>query len=339
MIASAFGNPWVKRRGDRGLVAVGGPLGALSCALLIGMASNPVAAATVGIRLLPPPELTPSAAVTLKAVSRPATAPSPAMGGHWYQIIPGATLWAVQQATEVPVETLERANQLPTSEIYAGNALWVPRRITAPAGADWKRLATALGVDEAALRILNPGALTPGRVLWVPPKASPSDPAALAPVPTGDATPGPSPSVAGTAVYAAAAVASEHVPTAEESASVHLDSADLLLLAHLVQAEAGDQPFLGQVAVAAVVLNRLKTPGFPKTLAGVIEEPGQFQSVANGTISLPPAPSAIAAASVAARGIDPTDGALYYYNPALTQNQWIRTQPVVVRIADQVFAR
>ncbi|MBX5466743.1 MAG: cell wall hydrolase [Firmicutes bacterium] len=109
------------------------------------------------------------------------------------------------------------------------------------------------------------------------------------------------------------------------------------LLAHLVEAESGNQPFLAQVAVAAVALNRLHAPGFPKTLRGVIFQPGQFDSVANGTFFQPPSREAVAAAEVALAGYDPTRGALYFYNPALTRDPWIRTRPVLVTIGAQRF--
>lgn len=124
-------------------------------------------------------------------------------------------------------------------------------------------------------------------------------------------------------------------PLAQTSAS----PADVQLLAHLVNAEAGNQPFEGQVAVAAVVLNRVNAPGFPKTIAQVIEQPGQFQSVSNGSIYLPPSQSAWMAAKAALQGWDPTGGALYYYNPSLTDNQWIRGQATLEQIGNQVFAR
>lgn len=111
------------------------------------------------------------------------------------------------------------------------------------------------------------------------------------------------------------------------------------LLTHLVQAEAGTQPLLGQVAVAAVVLNRLKTSGFPKTVAGVIEQPGQFESVSNGTFWQQPSPTAILAAQDAMRGWDPTGGALFYYNPSLPHSPWMNGLAVTTVIGAQVFCR
>lgn len=338
MIARTF-NPWRTLPEPVGFVF--GPLGMLSCTLLIAVAPGPSAQAAFGIHRLRPPDWTRRSPSVPTPVSAPTAILSAPRDGHWYRILPGATLWGIEQRTGVPVDMLERANHLANSEIYAGSPLWIPRRITAPPGTTWGHLARILGVDESALAALNPGPLTPGRVLWVPPKARAPG---ADPVTSGPAAPlEPATRAAGRGSAqnpAADAAVTAPLPASQPpSAAVHLDSADLLLLAHLVQAEAGDQPFPGQVAVAAVVLNRLKTPGFPKTVTGIIDEPGQFQSVANGTIRLPPSPSAMAAASMAARGVDPTDGALYYYNPALTQNQWIRAQPVSVRIADQVFAR
>ncbi len=106
-----------------------------------------------------------------------------------------------------------------------------------------------------------------------------------------------------------------------------------------MQAEAGNQPFIGQVAVAAVVLNRLATPGFPKTLAQVIYQLGQFQCVVHGAIQVSYHRRAWLAVQAATKGWDPVAHALYYYNPRYIQNRWILGQPVVARIGSQVFAR
>lgn len=135
--------------------------------------------------------------------------------------------------------------------------------------------------------------------------------------------------------------------TTNESSSASIGGAaqlaysqeDVNLLAHLVQAEAGTQSLLGQVAVAAVVVNRLKNPAFPKTLAGVIDQPGQFESVTNGTFWQPPAPTAVLAAQEALGGWDPTAGALFYYNPTLPHSPWMNTLTVSATIGAQVFCR
>ena len=130
------------------------------------------------------------------------------------------------------------------------------------------------------------------------------------------------------------------VPSAASAVpAVVVSSRSLSELAHLVQAEAGNQPFLGMVAVAAVVLNRVASPGFPKSIAAVIFAPGQFESVQNGTYWQTPSTLAYQAAEAALGGEDPTSGALYFFNPALTNNSWIEGLPVVARIGQQVFSR
>ncbi|MCY0879866.1 MAG: cell wall hydrolase [Firmicutes bacterium] len=114
---------------------------------------------------------------------------------------------------------------------------------------------------------------------------------------------------------------------------------DQLMIAHLVQAEAGNQPFIGQVAVAAVVLNRLRAPGFPKTVLGVIFAPGQFETVTNGTFWRAPGHLARLAVAAALKGWDPTDGALYFYNPSMPHAAWMNRLPETRAIGAQVFCR
>ncbi len=123
------------------------------------------------------------------------------------------------------------------------------------------------------------------------------------------------------------------------NAGVSYNREDVNLLAHLVQAEAGTQSLLGQVAVGAVVINRLNNPRFPKTLVAVIEQPGQFESVANGTFWQQPSPRAYLAAKDALQGWDPTGGALFYYNPTLPHSPWMNTLIVTATIGAQVFCR
>lgn len=114
---------------------------------------------------------------------------------------------------------------------------------------------------------------------------------------------------------------------------------DLYLLAQLITGEARGEPYLGQVAVGAVVLNRVEHPSFPKTIAGVIFQPGAFTAVSDGQMFRPPTSTAIRAAADALNGWDPTWGALYYYNPARTTNRWIWSRPVHLVIGKHRFAR
>ncbi|KLU59185.1 spore cortex-lytic enzyme precursor [Peptococcaceae bacterium CEB3] len=114
-------------------------------------------------------------------------------------------------------------------------------------------------------------------------------------------------------------------------------SADVNLLAHIVNGEARGEPFIGQVAVAAVVLNRLKNPAFPKTIAGVIYQPGAFSSVSDGQVNKQPTASSIRAAREALSGVDPSHGALYFFNPAKTSNRYIWSRPEITKIGQQIF--
>jgi len=117
---------------------------------------------------------------------------------------------------------------------------------------------------------------------------------------------------------------------------------EMMLLARLIHAEARGESFEGQVAVGAVILNRLASPHFPKTIREVIYQKTshvyQFSPVGDGSINLEPNEKAIQAAVQAIQGKDPTGGALFFYNPDISRDQWIRTLPVVTRIGNHVFA-
>jgi len=113
------------------------------------------------------------------------------------------------------------------------------------------------------------------------------------------------------------------------------------LLARIVHAEAKGEPYLGQVAVAAVILNRVDSSDFPNTLAGVIYQPGAFEPVMNGTINqdVPHDATARKAAKEALNGYDPTGGCLYFYNPATAKSKWIWSRPIVKQIGKHNFAK
>lgn len=112
---------------------------------------------------------------------------------------------------------------------------------------------------------------------------------------------------------------------------------NVYLLARIISAEARGEPYIGQVAVGAVVLNRIEHPSFPDTLSGVIYQNGAFTAVTDGQFDQPIADSAYQAAREALNGNDPSGGAIYYYNPDKTSNQWIRTRPVIKRIGNHLF--
>lgn len=113
---------------------------------------------------------------------------------------------------------------------------------------------------------------------------------------------------------------------------------DVYLLAKAVHGEARGEPYLGKVAVAAVVLNRVADPRFPNTIAGVIYQPGAFTAVSDGQINLTPDEESLKAARDALNGWDPTYGAIYYYNPAKATSSWIWSRPVHLVIGKHHFA-
>ena len=120
--------------------------------------------------------------------------------------------------------------------------------------------------------------------------------------------------------------------------SAKIVSADHRLLSKLVYAEARGEPYKGQVAVAAVVLNRVASSSFPNTISGVIYQSGAFSCVSNGQINRTPNATAIRAALDAMNGWDPTGGCLYFYNPSGTSDKWIRTRTVKTVIGNHKFA-
>ncbi|MBR3556815.1 MAG: spore cortex-lytic enzyme [Oscillospiraceae bacterium] len=109
------------------------------------------------------------------------------------------------------------------------------------------------------------------------------------------------------------------------------------LLARLISAEARGEPYVGQVAVGAVVLNRVKHPSFPNTIPGVIYQSGAFSCIADGQFDQPVAESAYRAADDALNGWDPTGGAIYYFNPSTATSAWIWSRPLILTIGKHRF--
>lgn len=114
---------------------------------------------------------------------------------------------------------------------------------------------------------------------------------------------------------------------------------DTNLLARTVNAEARGEPYVGQVAVAAVILNRIADPAFPKTVADIVYQPRAFSSVDDGQINLPPSSSAIRAAQEAISGSDPSKGAIFFFNPAKTSNKYIWSRPQIIKIGNHIFTK
>lgn len=115
-------------------------------------------------------------------------------------------------------------------------------------------------------------------------------------------------------------------------------SSDIDLLARVISAESRGEPYSGQVAVGAVILNRIEHPSFPNTLAGVIYQPGAFSCLNDGGINAAVADSAYKAARDAINGTDPSGGAIYYYNPEKSTSKWIFSRKVITTIGKHRFA-
>jgi N-acetylmuramoyl-L-alanine amidase len=115
------------------------------------------------------------------------------------------------------------------------------------------------------------------------------------------------------------------------------NSGQVNLLARLISAEARGEPYDGQVAVGAVVLNRVKHPSFPNTMSGVIYQPGAFSCLDDGQFNEPVADSAYRAARDALNGMDPSGGAIYYFNPVTATNKWIWSRPLLLMIGKHRF--
>lgn len=237
-----------------------------------------------------------------------------------YTVKTGDSLFLIANRFGVTVSALRSANGLSHDWIYPGDTLRIPTSATTPApsgstytvrtGDSLFLIANRFGVTVGALRSANGLShdwIYPGEVLRIPSGTQPR----------------PS-------------------PTPSRSDYGSWSSSDLSLLARLVTAEAGGEPYEGQVAVAATVLNRVLSRAYPDTVPGVIYQVVdgryyQFSPVLDGRINTNPSSSALRAAQAAVDGWDPSYGALGFYNPAKTANYWVQLRPVTRVIGGHVF--
>lgn len=127
--------------------------------------------------------------------------------------------------------------------------------------------------------------------------------------------------------------------SSSSSSSTSANSSNTNLLARIIYGESRGEPYAGQVAVGAVVLNRVKSSKFPNTIAGVIYQTGAFDAVSDGQINKSPDSTAIKAAKDALNGWDPSYGAIYYFNPSTATNKWIWSRPLTVVIGKHRFCK
>jgi N-acetylmuramoyl-L-alanine amidase len=221
-----------------------------------------------------------------------------------YAVLPGDTLWLIAQKFGVTVPELLAINVIPDSDhIVTGQRMYLPARGGTGVPAAPENIPVQESVKTSVKETVKETAKTPEK----------------APVKTTTAN------------------------TTTSRNSALYSAAELDLFARLVHAESAGEPFQGQVAVAASILNRVRSSRYPNTLSGVIYqiESGyyQYSPVLDGRINLPADDTARRAVKEAISGSDPSKGALGFYNPRKTSNQWVRSQPVTTTIGNHVFFR
>ena len=145
--------------------------------------------------------------------------------------------------------------------------------------------------------------------------------------------------IAGTQTLQAMGIFNSSTNNGGSNSSSSTNSNDLNLLSRVVYGEARGEPYTGQVAVAAVVLNRVKNSSFPNTISGVVYQKGAFDAVSDGQINMTPNETAKKAARDALNGWDPSYGAIYYFNPSTATNKWIWSRPMTVTIGKHRFCK
>jgi spore germination cell wall hydrolase CwlJ-like protein len=238
-----------------------------------------------------------------------------ASGSGWvYTVKSGDTLYLLAKKYGTTVDALKRANNL------SSNYLWIGQRLTIVSG-------SAVSVSSSSYRVKS------GDTLYLIAKKYGVTVDALK----------KANGISGSYLWVGQTL---KIPTTSRSYSqssniFNLSQSDIELLARLVRAESEGEPYTGQVAVAASILNRLKDPRYPNTVPGIVYQVDngryQYSPVLDGRINLPPTSSAYKAVQAALTGWDPSNGANGFYNPGRTNSQWVRSHPVTARIGNHVF--
>jgi N-acetylmuramoyl-L-alanine amidase len=231
-----------------------------------------------------------------------------------YTVKPGDSLYLISQKFGTTVDTIMKANGLTSTTIYPGNVLNIPSATSVSGSTKYvvksgdtlyiisRRFNTTINT-LVNLNGLKSTTIYPGQVLNVP---------------TGST---------GTADTASRGAGS-------------FSRSELMLLARLIYGESRGEPYQGQVAVGAVVLNRVKSPLFPNTISQVIYQKNEFSVVLDGQINLTPNTTSINAAEDALNGWDPSNGALFYWNPVKApNNRFLNSKTIIARIGNHVFAK
>jgi len=224
-----------------------------------------------------------------------------------YYVRPGDTLFLIGKKFGVDYRQLQAANNLKTTMIYPGQTLIIPAsnaaacfNYTVKPGDALYLIGKRFGVSYSRIMSLNG--------LW------------------------------NDKIYPGQVLKIPRASTAPISRG-GISWRDLELMARVVNGEARGESFIGQVAVAAVILNRVKSHLFPNTVPGVIYQPWAFTALYDGQVNSPLLPSAYNAVIAALRGWDPTGGALYYWNPITATNPWVWTRSIITKIGNHIFAK
>ncbi|HHY36368.1 MAG TPA: LysM peptidoglycan-binding domain-containing protein [Firmicutes bacterium] len=233
----------------------------------------------------------------------------PVAAAGTYYVRPGDSLFFIAQRFGTTVQALQKANGIYSDIIYPGEPLYIPacnRPVhTVQRGESLWLIANAYGTTVSALQAANglrDTEIYAGELLVIP---------------------------TGTGLRTTAAAASTAPASPEE----------IDLLARMIHAEAEGEPYLGKVAVGAVILNRVRDPRFPNTISEVLFAPWEFEPVMNNRFwQITPSADSYRAAQDALAGWDPTGGALFFYNPVKSTSPWIFTRTVITQIGQHLFA-
>jgi N-acetylmuramoyl-L-alanine amidase len=227
-----------------------------------------------------------------------------------YQVKPGDTLFKIARNFETTIEKIRELNRLNTDYLYIGQKIYIPLSnprtyvtyFVQPGDSLYKiaqQYKTTINEIKRANNLIS-NSITVGQKLNIP-----------------------------------IASANENQ---DNRYRLKITEEEMELLARAVYSEARGEPFEGQVAIAAVIINRVLHPIFPDTISGVIFQPWQFTAVHDGQFWLHPNEQAYTAARAALEGWDPTNGAIYYYNPDTATSRWVFYRTVIVKIGNHYFA-
>jgi N-acetylmuramoyl-L-alanine amidase len=290
-----------------------------------------------------------------------------------YTVKAGDTLYLLSKRTSIPMEKIKSANTLASNQIYPGQVLLIPQKYIVKKGDTLYLISRNFGIDFQELLELNGyiNKLNVGQAIYVPEKS----PYKRITVHKGDTLYKIANNygvniedlkkingLANNYIFAGMKLLLPYVNKTQGNSTSTLSSRgsfdrsaysksgsgiyytqeDRYLLAKLITAEAEGEPYMGKVAVGAVVVNRVKSSLFPNSIKEVIYQVDsigkyQFSPVLDGRINIAPSKEALDAADDALSGVDPTGGALYFFNPSKISNQWLLNKPVILKISNHTF--